>query len=221
MALVKRKHGNIPEDAVLLSESQALTHQMNILNNWKNAWDVFGFRYSGICLSIAGGLTGIFIHNHYRIKLKLFEFGKLSTYIPVCILPSVLTYFMHVEIIIPDLILKKTECPICVEMRASAIQATLGCILPAVLAPISSLSMAVKYATFDVPYLHKEPLKVFQLYTKMTKPIGNILFAIFVGHALLASAVTYAEANSIYRVNKELAQSEYDLEHGLKPKELF
>lgn len=39
-----------------------------------------------------------------------------------------------------------------------------------------------------------------------------MLFGIFIGHALLGSAVTYFEAKSIYKVHSQLTECENNLE---------
>lgn len=70
--------------------------------------------------------------------------------------------------------------------------------------------------TYNIPYLHKEPKKVFQLYVKLTKPIANVMLAIVLGQMLLASAVTHFEAKSINTVKKKLSELEYNLEHNIE-----
>lgn len=55
-------------------------------------------------------------------------------------------------------------------------------------------------------------MKAFQVWKKQTKPISNILFAIFVGQALLGSLITYLEAKSIETVNDKLTLLGYELE---------
>ncbi|KAK9873633.1 hypothetical protein WA026_023418 [Henosepilachna vigintioctopunctata] len=212
MALIKANYKEIPKDAIVLSEAEAVNYQLKILFNWKNQWEIFGFKYGGIFLSCGAAITGIYVNNHYRQKVKLHTFGKITSYLPICVIPSILAYFLHFQLIIPDMILQKTACPVCLELRSSAIQATVGCLMPTILAPLSSFALAHKYGTSDIPYIHQEPKKLFQLYRKITKPIGNLLFAIFVGHALLGSAVTYAEFRSINKVNQKLAELEYTLE---------
>lgn len=75
--------------------------------------------------------------------------------------------------------------------------------------------MALRFGTYDVPYITKHPKKVFELWKLTTKPIGNILFAIFIGQALAGSLITYLEAKSIDNCNNRLIQLEYELEHAI------
>ncbi|XP_045477183.1 uncharacterized protein LOC123682559 [Harmonia axyridis] len=216
MALQKSKYSDLPEDAIQLSEIEAIKYQSKILKNWKNKSDVFAFKYASLALSTAGATTGMYFINYYRNKLKLYNYGRFSSVLPIIVIPGLIPYFLHLEWILPDLTLGVTKCPVCIETRASCLQAGTGFVLPAILAPLSSFAFSHTYGSYDIPYLHKEPLKVFKLYVKMTKPIANVMLGILMGHILLASAVTYLEAKSINTVKRKLSELEYNLEHGIQ-----
>ncbi|KAJ8947940.1 hypothetical protein NQ318_020841, partial [Aromia moschata] len=89
------------------------------------------------------------------------------------------------------LLLKQEQCPICMEMRAAVVQAGAGCLMPLILSPITSIGLVHRFGTFNMPFITKEPLEVLKLLRKQIKPIKNVLLGIFIGQALLASAVTY------------------------------
>ncbi|XP_044761106.1 uncharacterized protein LOC123318528 [Coccinella septempunctata] len=216
MALLKSKFSEMPADAVQLTEFEAIQYQTKIMKNWKNKSDVFAFNYATLSLSWAGATTGMYLNNYYRNKLKLHTFGRFISVVPMVILPGFLPYLLHCEMILPDLVLGSTGCPICIEARASCIQAFTGFLLPAALTPLSAFSLSHTRATYDIPYLHKEPMKVFKLYVKLTKPIANVMLAIVLGQMLLASGVTYFEAKSINTVKRKLSELEYNLEHGIE-----
>lgn len=40
MALSKAEVKNLPSDAIVLTEEQAINYQMKLINSWKNPWDV-------------------------------------------------------------------------------------------------------------------------------------------------------------------------------------
>ncbi|KAF5305501.1 hypothetical protein FQA39_LY01592 [Lamprigera yunnana] len=119
---------------------------------------------------------------------------------------------VYEKTVLPGIVLQD-ECAICLELRAASLQASTSCIFPAVLAPLSTLSLALLYNTYNVPSLTSEPMKVFKLWKTQTKPISNILFAIFVGQALAGSVMTYIEAKSIEKVNERLTLLGYELEN--------
>lgn len=72
--------------------------------------------------------------------------------------------------------------------------------------------MASKYVTYDIPYITKEPRKVFQLYKNLTMPISNTLLLIFVGQALTAAFITYMERSSVEKCNEKLMKLEYEVD---------
>lgn len=43
--------------------------------------------------------------------------------------------------VVPDILLLK-ECPVCIELRAAAVQAISGMLLPSILAPIATLGVS-------------------------------------------------------------------------------
>lgn len=68
--------------------------------------------------------------------------------------------------------------------------------------------MASKYSTYNLPYLTEEPLKTLKALQKVSSPFVNILVAICVGQALLASTVTYFEGKAVRKIQNKLLQAE-------------
>ncbi|GJQ73068.1 hypothetical protein Trydic_g1698 [Trypoxylus dichotomus] len=213
MALFKGKQSERPSDAIILSKEDAIMYQLKVLRGWKDKSDTFAFRYGGAFLASLSAGAGIYINSYYRLKFRLHYYGRMSSYLPIVVLPAALSFLLHTEFVATEVTLPDT-CATCIETRASAIQAMVGCVLPTILAPAAAIPLAMQYNTYDVPYLTKEPLKVFKLLQKMTKPIGNILMTIFLGQAIIASVVTYFEAKCVQRVQLKLAMLEDDLEHN-------
>lgn len=114
-----------------------------------------GFGISGLSC----GFAGMYFNNYFRQKLKLKNFGKMSSYIPNVILPTLggsffhwqveasIKYFIYsdytyytnlkFQLVTSDILLHKTECPLCVEIRAVAIQTVFGLIYPIILSPLA------------------------------------------------------------------------------------
>ncbi|CAG9823258.1 unnamed protein product [Phaedon cochleariae] len=213
MALQRKQLTEIPTDAVVLSELQATDYQMRILNNWTPQSDIFGYKYGTALLGAATMFTGMFINNFFRIKFKLLKYGWISSYLPMCIVPSTLSCLYHQQFVLRDVVLMKhDQCPICLQTRAAAFQAFLGCGLPVLLAPVTSLALVHKYNTYNMPYVTKEPLKVFKVLQSKFTPIKNTLFWIFLGQALLGSLVTYWETGSVHKVYSKLYAIEKQME---------
>ncbi|KRT83531.1 hypothetical protein AMK59_4662 [Oryctes borbonicus] len=212
MALLKGKHSERPSDAIMLSKEDAVIYQLKVMRGWEDKSDTFAFRYGGAFLASISAATGIYINNHYRMKFKLHYYGRMSSYLPIVALPATLSLLFHTQFVTTEVTLPD-KCIACIETRASAIQAMVGCVFPLILGPMAAIPLAMQYNTYDVPYITKEPLKVFKLVQKMTRPIGNILMTIFLGQAIVASIVTYFEAKSVLRVQRKLAMLEDELEH--------
>nr|XP_023019201.1 uncharacterized protein LOC111508016 [Leptinotarsa decemlineata] len=207
MALERKNFKDIPTDAIVLTEEQALVYQTKILNNWSVPADVFGFKYGSFFLGGATMFVGIYINNFFRWKFKLMHYGRFVSYLPMAAIPASLTVLLHQEVVLKDLVLKNQDtCPVCLQTRAAALQAAVGCVFPLLIAPISSLTLVNRYKTYDIPYISREPMKIFRLIQKMIKPKQNILFGIFIAQALFGSIVTYLEAESIYKVNSKLLE---------------
>ncbi|XP_072396145.1 uncharacterized protein [Diabrotica undecimpunctata] len=169
MALQKEKYSKIPEDAVILTEDQALIYQTRLMTNWPNTKDVFGFKYGSIAIATASMVTGIYFNQHFRGMFRLLNYGQMSSYLPITAVPTAISLFAHQQLV-------------------------------------------HRYHTYDMPYITKEPRRAFQVLAKMFKPIKNVSFYLFLGHAFLASLVTYLEADSINTVDMKLALAETEEE---------
>ncbi|XP_064214039.1 uncharacterized protein LOC657376 [Tribolium castaneum] len=215
MALSRKNFSDIPPDAVILTEEEAFKYQSKLLNSWKDTSDILGYKYGPYLLSAAGFFSGFFLNSYYRQKFKLLSYGRASTYLPMCFLPAAFSFLTHVEFVQSDVILQKRDaCPVCLEMRGAAIQGLVGCVFPTILAPMANLSLAHRYATFNVPDLAREPTKVYNLIRLKSQPISGILLAIFLGQAFFGSLVTYLEAKSVINVNLKLAELERQVENS-------
>lgn len=209
MALLKGKKFELPPDAVILTEEEAFQYQTKILADWSRTSDIFAYKYGGRFLGLMSGLTGAIINSHYRFKFKLLSYGRGSSYLPVIVIPSMISFLFHTEMVLPDVVLQK-NCVVCTEMRASALQAITSTVIPTTLSSLSAFSLAMRYGTENLPYITKEPKKVFKLWMAKTKPFGNTLFTLFVLNAFLASVVTYFEAKSVETCNNKLNQIEME-----------
>lgn len=76
------------------------------------------------------------------------------------------------------------------------------------------MKLAHRYVTINVPDLGREPSKVLNLVKTKSRPISTILLGMFLGQALIGSAVTYFEAQSVIKVNTKLQLLEEELERN-------
>ncbi|KAM7350558.1 uncharacterized protein ACRADG_009117 [Cochliomyia hominivorax] len=216
MALSKARSDEIPKDAVIISEEQALAYQWKIISNWEKLSEVWALRYGpGIMAAFATG-TGIFVNNHYRQKLKLGTYGRFSTYLPIVIIPALFTLTTHKLFVQRSILLEPmAECPTCVQLRAVAFQVGLGAIYPTFLAPMAACMFATRHYTYRLPSITEKPLEVFQLLKKFTKPIVPILSSILIGQSLVTIYLTFKEQEQNINVLIKMKKFEREMEQEL------
>ncbi|XP_037949994.1 uncharacterized protein LOC119681010 [Teleopsis dalmanni] len=208
MALSHAKREEIPEDAVIISQEEALTYQWKIISEWEKPTEVIALRNGPAVLSVLSGVTGFFVNNHYRKYLRLGVYGRSSTYLPIVVIPALFTYMTHKYFVQRDLILTPIACPLCLQTRASAFQSGIGCVYPTVLAPFAAFMFATRHYTYRLPSITKNPKDVFKLWRKMTRPITPVLATIFVGQAIAAAYITYREQLEYLRLQIKMQEIE-------------
>lgn len=93
-----------------------------------------------------GAVSGIIINNHYRNKLKLGNYGRLSSYLPIVVLPAIGSSIVHTTFIQPEFMLNKQPCAICTQIKGGLVQASLAVAYPMVLAPLASFMVRARAA---------------------------------------------------------------------------
>lgn len=154
-----------------------------------------------------GGLsavTGAYINNYYRQKLKLANFGRLSTYLPIVVIPSIVSMIAHKGTVTKDIILENNACSTCLEIRSLFIQSSFGVIYPAIMAPLAAFMFATRYFTYRLPEITKNPKETFQLWRKLTKPLVPTITALICFHGITAILVTHKELEHLHTMRLKL-----------------
>ncbi|KAL1123398.1 hypothetical protein AAG570_002478 [Ranatra chinensis] len=207
----KASPGFVPSDAVRLSREEAAEKQWNFIKNWKSSWDVWPFTYGVGSLSLATAVSSLMISNHYRKKLKLRHYGRISMFIPTAFIPSVLIVILHSKFVTEEILLQN-ECPVCIQMRAVVMQTVGGIIYPAAISPFAAFGYSTVYGTYRVPLFKRENLgEIYDLWRKLSRPLQSRLLFMWAAHVGLAAAITNAEAKSLFRIYKK-ARLERDTE---------
>lgn len=55
----------------------------------------WSLKYGAGILGSLSAVTGMFINHHYRGKLRLGTFGTFSTYLPIVVLPAMVSTLYH------------------------------------------------------------------------------------------------------------------------------
>lgn len=166
--------------------------------------------------ALAAG-TGLFVNNHYRTKLRLGTYGRISTYLPIVVVPAMFTLLCHKFFVQRSILLEPLgECPTCIQMRALTFQSAMGVVYPTVLAPFAACMFATRHFTYRIPSITENPMEVLQLIKKFTKPIVPTLLTIFVGQSLIAIYLTYKEQQQNLRILINMRKFERKLEEELQ-----
>ncbi|EDW78148.1 uncharacterized protein Dwil_GK24843 [Drosophila willistoni] len=218
MALARARPDQLPKDAVIITEDQALKYQWKIITAWDKLGDVWALRYSSGVLSAMAAVTGAYINNHYRTKLRLGNQGRLSSYLPIVAVPAIFTMLTHKFFIQrPILINPMGECPVCIQVRSAAFQTGLGVVYPTILAPFAAFMFATRCYTYRLPSITENPREVFMLWRKFTRPLAPVLGSILAFHALLAMFLTGREEKENFGIMLRLKEIEHELEMNDMP----
>lgn len=146
--------------------------------------------------------------------MKLGNYGRLSSYLPIVVLPAMMSAICHRFLVQKDIILKFKVCPICYETRAAVIQTGLGVLYPTLLSPFASLMFATRHYTYNVPSITNNPKEVFLLLSKMTKPIKFFISFAAVAHTLISMYLTQSEIEQFWKFRQHLIEVEKRMENS-------
>ncbi|XP_063243632.1 uncharacterized protein LOC134542945 [Bacillus rossius redtenbacheri] len=204
--------GAVPEGAVLLEEPEALKYQWKMVFEWKPTSDVWPFTYGLGALGGCTALSSIYINNYYRRRLKLQAFGRIASYFPTVMVPSMMTSFLHQMNVSNDILLHKGGCPVCLEVRGAVIQVLMGSVYPLILAPASSFLLASRYGTYRLPSLTHDFREVMKVYLKLTRRLGNGFFASVALQTIAGMVMVHQEFRSLSKVEDKLSRLEEQYE---------
>nr|XP_026488525.1 uncharacterized protein LOC113395143 [Vanessa tameamea] len=214
--MVLMKGSQIPKDAVVLDEVEAISYVWDVVSKWDSWSDIWALRYGPMVLGAINSVSGVIINNHYRWKLKLGNYGYFSSTLPLTVMPGILTLIFHKHLISTDLLLMKNDtCPVCYEVKSSAIQISMGLLYPMVLAPTSALMLANRYATYRVPHLFEGPKVMFGFLKKHTKPFTGTLGYIALIQLAASAIITYFEMKNTFTLRHKIVEIENKMEQEL------
>lgn len=96
-------------------------------------------------MAVCAAMGGIYINNHYRTKLRLGTYGRVTSYLPIVALPAITTTLIHSLIVQPDFMLQKERCAMCIQLKGGLIHASLAVVYPMVLAPLASFMVSLSF----------------------------------------------------------------------------
>ncbi|XP_049300355.1 uncharacterized protein LOC125773542 [Anopheles funestus] len=213
MALLHKKASEIPEDAVRLSEEDAIQYFLNLVKNWENKSEVWPIVYTPGILGGSTVFSSFYINNYYRRVLKLGNYGRFSSYLPAVALPAIMATVFHSTFVLPDVLLRKEPCPVCLQTRAAAFQSVFAVAYPMMLVPLSSFMFATRHFTYRLPSIVEKPKEVLKLYRKLSGPIMMPITIMLAFNVALTIFLTGKEFETVYNINFKLLEIERQIEN--------
>lgn len=194
---------DLPDDAVLLSKSEAIELQWRLVLTWKPRTDAWPFSVGTSLLASVAGLGGFVVNNHYRRKLNLLLYAPLTTFLPLVVVPMALTASMQAWLVGSEILIGNYTCPLCMETRAALLQLGLGMGYPLVLAPFATFYLAAASYRYAVPSI-TDYKGVYSLYKKVNKRLGTKLMYLCALQVIGATAITKLQMNSIGKISDKI-----------------
>lgn len=191
----------------LISHRDAIEHQWALIKRWEPKSDTRIFRYGTAFEAASAGFAGLYFQAHYRSVFKLGVYGFASTYLATTFLPVFMTGLFQHSQVYSDIIIGKTPCLICLQVRSATIQTLLGTIYPLFLAPVAASFVASRYYTYPMPDL-KHYKSIIELWKDLTKPILRHIGVFAAFQIAVASLVTYKEMEQIQVFKQKVWQRE-------------
>lgn len=199
------------KNAELISQQDAIQHQWALIKRWEPKSDTRVFRYGTAFESLSAGMAGLYFQAHYRSVFKLGAYGFASTYLATTFLPVFMTGMFQNSQVRADIIIEKTPCLICLQVRSALIQTLLGTVYPLFLAPVAASFVASRYYTYPIPEL-KQYKSIIELWKDMTRPIMRHIGVFAAFQIAVASLVTYKEMEQIKVFKQKVWQREVEKE---------
>uniref|UniRef100_A0A182N066 Transmembrane protein 126A n=1 Tax=Anopheles dirus TaxID=7168 RepID=A0A182N066_9DIPT len=212
MALLHKKTSEIPQDAVRLTEDEAVRYFMKLVQGWESRSEVWPIVYTPGVLGASTVFAGFYINSYYRRVLKLGNYGRLSSYLPAVALPAIMATVFHTTFVTPAVVLRKEACPVCLQTRAAAIQGAFAVAYPMLLVPLSSFMFATRHFTYRLPSITEKPKDVLKLFRKLSGPIMMPITLMLAFNVGLAMFLTGKEFETVYKVNMRMYELERQLE---------
>ncbi|KAK8751395.1 hypothetical protein OTU49_014584, partial [Cherax quadricarinatus] len=196
------------EDASVDSlDMESLNESMTLIDTWKPTKDVFALKNYMFGLSSISSCTAAYINSHYRRAVKLRNYAFVPTFIPVVLLPSIVSTLLHHHFVQTPLLMQKLQCPVCLELKGGAVQLFSGFIYPMVLAPLSAFQFATRLYTYPLPSVG-EPKALMKELIRMTRPILPKLCLLAGFQVVVGTAWTHWEAHNLFTVLSKLSEME-------------
>lgn len=93
--IIYGEHGKRPEGTKEVLASDLSRFYALVIDGWKPQNQIWALTKGHIILGAASAFSGIYINTIFRRKLRLAHYGQFSTYLPIAVLPTLMTAVFH------------------------------------------------------------------------------------------------------------------------------
>ncbi|KAF7411242.1 hypothetical protein V1477_001857 [Vespula maculifrons] len=203
MALRMSK-GEVPENAIALTRSEAIKYQWNQIHKWKPQREVWPFSYGVALLGGVAALSGVYINMRIRKSLKLRSFGTAASAVTMSVCPGSLVCIAQLQMVTEKTFFPLESCPLCIEMRSIVVQNCGAIIYPMILSPIVNFLIAKRDGRFRMPY-YTNWKEMIYFCVNLFKPIVPSLGVLGAINALAAAVIVYKQFNCLSYIREVLS----------------
>lgn len=208
----------VPLD-MMTSKSDLFKHHLTLIRKWEPSSDVWPLIYGHPILSGIAAITGIYVNDRFRAKLKMRSYGSHMTMIGVAITSFAMVHLTQSQFVLHKLLTYEVSCPLCLESTSALVQTFGGVMFPLFGAAFANFSLAAGSGTCNVPYQY-DFRGIFKTICSIYRPLLPKLAIIFTFHALVAGFITYSQVKSFLYIEEMKHLMEQDKKRQLKLNDL-
>jgi transmembrane protein 126A len=122
--------------------------------------------------------------------------------------------FINFQTVQANVMLRRYDCPMCLQTRAGLLQTSFAVLYPFCLAPVAAFMYATRHFTYKLPSLTEQPKEVFKLWMKFTRSATTLTGFLIAANMLAAMYITSKEQKEHLFVNLQLLEHEKKVESG-------
>ncbi len=192
------------KNLVRLTESEAVDKAVHVLWNWRPHSDIFALKFGSGLPALLATIPGISMTDRIRNahRLQGIKAGRLMSSGPAIVagLCGTITANLFIQ---QDLLIAKTSCPTCLEMRAVSLQLVFGVLLPTTISLVGNYSVMLKASVKLPEVLTRE---YFQWNWRMLKKCkSNLYFSAF-SQVVTVSVLLWLQRREWDAVNRKLEE---------------
>jgi transmembrane protein 126A len=120
-------------------------------------------------------------------------------------------FFQFIE---RSIVLRKYDCPLCLQSRAAFLQTGIGFVYPFLLAPMASFMFATRHFTVRLPYVTEQPKEWLKLWLKLTRSAKHLAPYIVLANIIGAVGITSLEYHEFAKLQLHFEEHERKVESG-------